>query len=88
MMALWTREIVIWASLLLWRDVNHDGISQKSELRTLAAAGVKSIDLHYIASKYTDQYGNVSATAARRSSPMEKARNHPAKIYDVFFVVT
>jgi len=48
---------------------------------------VKSIDLHYIASKYTDPYGNVFRYRSKAIVTDGKGKNHPAKIYDVFFVV-
>ncbi len=37
----------IWGSLLVWKDSNQDGISQASELQTLAAAGIASLNLSY-----------------------------------------
>jgi hypothetical protein len=38
--------------------MNHNGVSEAGELRTLADLGLKSIDLDYKESKKTDQYGN------------------------------
>ncbi len=37
-----------FANLAVWQDINHDGVSQASELASLADHGIASIDLHAI----------------------------------------
>jgi hypothetical protein len=48
----------VYSSLRLWRDENHDGVSQSSELYTLSALDVSRIHFDYKESKRADEYGN------------------------------
>ena len=48
----------IFASLRLWQDSNHDGVSQPVELHTLASLGLVRLHLDYRESKRADEFGN------------------------------
>jgi hypothetical protein len=74
----------IFTSLRLWQDTNHNGVSEPSELRTLAQAGLATLDLAYKESKKTDQYGNQFRYRARVKDRNENQLNRWA--WDVFLV--
>jgi hypothetical protein len=48
----------IFSRLLLWRDRNHNGISEADELTALASAGVQWIGTDYSTKKRVDRFGN------------------------------
>ncbi len=48
----------IFASLMLWQDINHNGISEGNELYGLRGLGLRSIDLDYRESRRVDAHGN------------------------------
>lgn len=47
-----------WTDLALWIDINHDAVSQPSELFTLGSKGIRSLDTATTASTDVDKYGN------------------------------
>lgn len=53
-----TKKDSVFDRLRLWQDVNHNGISEATELFTLPQLGLRKMDLEYQESKRTDEYGN------------------------------
>jgi hypothetical protein len=47
-----------FSCLLLWRDANHNGVSEPEELVSARAAGVLAIPTEYKNKKHVDKYGN------------------------------
>jgi hypothetical protein len=48
----------VFSRLRLWRDLNHNGISESNELFTLPQLDIVRIELDYTQSKRTDEHGN------------------------------
>src|SRR5207247_9620262 len=48
----------IFSNLRLWKDLNHNGISEPDQLLPFAGLDVASIDLAYTDSRRTAGYGN------------------------------
>lgn len=74
----------VFDRLRLWRDTNHNGISEPSELFPLAQLGVTGIDLHYEESKRTDAYGNKFRFRSKITDKQGASEGKWA--YDVFLI--
>ena len=72
----------IFNQLSLWFDTNHDGISDLGELHGLAEFSVRSINLNYHESRYTDEYGNEFRYRAKVERKESQANT--SFMYDVF----
>ena len=80
-----TAEDKIYSHLLLWTDSNQNGISEPSELQTLAQAGITSISLSYARDNWVDPNGNIFGFRGR--DHMNSA-DYDHQIYDVWLVGT
>lgn len=52
------RNDVIFSSLRLWQDRNHNGISEPGELHRLLSLGLAVLDLDYKETRRRDEHGN------------------------------
>jgi hypothetical protein len=77
----------IWPQLVLWRDLNHNGISEPSEITPLDTSDVTAIDLHDHWAGRHDQWGNAfryESLISIRNKSGHSVRKQP--VYDIFFV--
>jgi hypothetical protein len=52
------RHDAIFSVLRLWRDANHNGLSEVHELMTLPQSGLKSVSVDFKLSRRVDAHGN------------------------------
>jgi len=81
-----TTADVIFNSLQLWRDSNHNGVSETNELSSLQSANVAVLELGYKTFKYTDPYGNKFRYRAKVKDA--KGTQVGRWMWDVFLVWT
>lgn len=59
----------IFSRLLLWRDANHNGVSEPGELRSLAGSGALALETAYKTARRRDRHGNEFRQRARALWP-------------------
>ena len=75
----------VFSSLRLWRDTNHNAVSEPDEIQALPAMGVYAIDLNYKEARRRDEHGNWFRYRAKVKDA------HGAQVgrwaWDVFFAI-
>lgn len=71
-----------FSSLQLWRDDNHDGVSQVDELVSLSSSGVRTIYVDHRERRRTDGRGN----SYRYEGDALISRNGSVKLHRIFDV--
>jgi hypothetical protein len=74
----------IFASLRLWQDRNHNGLSEVVELFPLQTVGLKTLELDYKEAKKEDEYGNYFRYRAKVKE--EQGAQISRWAWDVFLV--
>ena len=74
-----------FSSIKLWFDANRDGLSSKSELKTLKSMKVVSISLKYTEHKENGDYVKVAGNEVRLRSDVKLSSGKTLTAYDVWF---
>lgn len=70
----------VFSRLLLWRDVNHNGISEPDELTRVVDHGIVAIATDYKTTRRSDRFGN----EFRQMGRIVWADGEATKVYDVW----
>jgi hypothetical protein len=74
----------IFSNLRLWRDANHNGVSEPEELHTLSSLNVSALELDFKQSNRADEFGNQFKYRAKvKDTPSAKVARWA---WDVFLV--
>lgn len=73
-----------YSKLLLWFDLNHNGISEPDELISLADAGVTAIYTGYVETPRVDRFGNQFRLQGSALLMNQRGHEVPRRIFDVF----
>lgn len=76
----------IWSRLMLWRDLNHNGVAEPGEIAPLQGSGVIAIDLHYHWAGRHDTWGNAFRYESHVSMTNPSGHLSVQPVYDIFFV--
>jgi hypothetical protein len=74
----------VFSKLRLWRDTNHNGLSEANELKSLSSQSVAAIDLDYRYSKKIDNHGNQFSFRAKVNNAQGQQMGRWA--WDVYLV--
>lgn len=76
----------VWGRLMLWRDLNHNGISEPNEISPLARSGVTQISLADHFTGRVDAFGNAFKYESTVTLGSGGLRPRPRPVYDIFFI--
>src|SRR6266542_959538 len=76
----------MWKQILLWRDLNHNGISQPNELTLATDSSLTAIHLDDHWTGRRDVSGNYFRYQAAVAIQATTSRTAPRPVYDIFFV--
>lgn len=76
-----------WGRLMLWRDINHNGVSEPAEISPIFNSPIRAIHLTYHWTGRRDRFGNVfKYEALALLNNLSDTTTIAKPIYDIFFV--